>query len=158
MLTWAKVTISGIALAALGLAVLAGIGGYFVFRHMEKRAADQVEAGRAIDAAKAKFGVRPPLVEITDPRRGDIRINRTAEPATAQVSTVHIVSWQRETGELMRTQAPLWLMRFSTLNLASRLGLAPEKFRLTVNDIERYGPGVVVDYVTPTTRVLIWVE
>lgn len=36
---------------------------------------------------------------------------------------------------------------------------APAKFRLTVNDIERYGPGIVVDYGSPkASRVLVWVD
>jgi hypothetical protein len=43
----------------------------------------------------------------------------------------------------MRTDVAPWLMRFSTLNLASQLGIAPAKFRLTVSDVQRYGPGIV---------------
>jgi hypothetical protein len=50
-------------------------------------------------------------------------------------------------------------MRFSTLNILSSLGVAPDQFRLTVVEIERYGPGLVVDYRRPAqTHVLIWVE
>jgi hypothetical protein len=50
-------------------------------------------------------------------------------------------------------------MRFSSVNILSQLGIAPAKFRLTVNDIERYGPGIVVDYDSPGAfRLLIWVD
>ncbi len=53
----------------------------------------------------------------------------------------------------------VWLMRFSSVNVLSRLGLAPEKFRLTVQDVEQYGPGIVADYRRPGhSHVLIWVE
>jgi hypothetical protein len=50
-------------------------------------------------------------------------------------------------------------MRFSTANIASQLGITPSKFRLTVNDVERYGPGIVVDFGSQGAfRVLVWVD
>ena len=76
----------------------------------------------------------------------------------AQDANDHII-YERDTGELMQTDAPVWLLRFSTLNIASQLGLAPAKFRITVSDIERYGPGIVVDYgAAGSSRVLVWVD
>ena len=159
MRTWVKATLAGVALVAVAVLALAATGAYFVFRGMEQRAAAEAEAVQAIDAVKARFGTRPPLVEILDPRRADIRVNRPVEPSPARVDTIHIINWKREDGELVRTQVPLWLMRFSTLNLASQLGIAPANLRLTVADIQRYGPGIVVDFGTPGAfRMLVWVE
>src|SRR6478736_5726267 len=111
MRTWVKVTIGGGVLAAVALAALAGTGAYFVLRHMEKRPGGEAEAVQAIDAVRARFGSRTPLVEIGDPRRADIRINRPPEPSAAPVGTIHVVNWQRESGELVRADVPLWLMR-----------------------------------------------
>ena len=159
MRTWVKATLGGVALVAVAVLALAATGAYFVFRGMEKRAAAEAEAVQAIDAVKARFGTRPPLVEIVDPRRADIRVNRPVEASPARVDTIHIINWKREDGELVRTQVPLWLMRFSTLNLASQLGIAPANLRLTVADIQRYGPGIVVDFGSPGAfRMLVWVE
>src|SRR5829696_8565888 len=147
MRTWVKATLGGVAVILIALVVLAGTGAYLVLRHMEKRVGGEAEAVQEIDAVKARFGPRPPLIEIADPHRADIRINRStsASPARA-VETIHLLNWKSDTRELTRTEIPLWLMRFSTLNIASQLGIAPAKFRLTVSDIERYGPGVIVDY------------
>jgi hypothetical protein len=159
MRTWVKVTLGGVALIAVAFAALAGTGAYFVFRHMEKRTGGEPEAVQAIDAVKARFGPRPPLVEIADPRRADIRINRPVEASPTPVDTIHVINWRRDTGELIRAEIPLWLMRFSSVNILSQLGIAPEKFRLTVNDVERYGPGIVVDYGSQGAfRVLVWVD
>jgi hypothetical protein len=159
MRTWVKVTLGGVALVAVAVLALAATGAYFVFRGMEKRAAAEAEAVKAIDAVKARFGTRPPLVEIVDPARADIRVNRPVESSAVRVDTIHVINWKREDGELVRTQVPLWLMRFSTLNLASQLGLAPASLRLTVADIQRYGPGIVIDFGSPGTfRMLVWVE
>jgi hypothetical protein len=50
-------------------------------------------------------------------------------------------------------------MRFSSVNLLSQVGIAPSRYRLTVQDIERYGPGIVVDVRREgQVHVLIWVE
>jgi len=159
MRTWVKATIGGVVVIAVAFAALMATGAFFVFRHMEQRTTAEAEAVKEIDAIKARFGTRPPLVEITDPVRGDIRINRPTESSGVPVDTVHILNWKSTTRELMRADAPLWLVRFSTVNIASQLGLAPDKFRLTVGDIQRYGPGIVADYSSPGKfRVLVWVE
>lgn len=159
MRTWVKATLGAAVLIAIAFVALAGTGAYFVFRSMETQAGGEAEAVRAIDAVKARFGSRPPLVEIADPQRADIRINRAADASPARVDTVHVINWKRDTGELTRFEAPLWLMRFSSVNVLSQLGVAPARFRLTVGDIERYGPGIVVDYGSPgASRVLVWVD
>ena len=159
MRTWVKATLGGLALIAVAFAALAGTGAYFVFRSMDTKTGSEPEAVQAIDAVKARFGSRPPLVEIADPRTADIRINRAGDASSVRVDTVHIINWKRDTGELTRFEVPLWLMRFSSVNVLSQMGIAPAKFRLTVNDIERYGPGIVVDYGSPkASRVLVWVD
>jgi hypothetical protein len=146
-------------LIVVAVLALAATGTYVVLRHMEKRAGSEADAAESIDAVKARFGSRAPLVEIIDPRTAEIRINRSVEASPAAVDTIHVLNWKSDTGEVIRTEIPLWLMRFSTLNIASQLGIAPEKFRLTVGDVERYGPGIVVDYGSPGTfRVFVWVD
>lgn len=159
MRTWVKVTLGGAAILAIALAALGGMGAYFVLRNMEKTERPEADAVKAIELAKARFGTRPPLIEIADPRRAEIRINRPADASSTPVSTVHIINWNSETRELVSTDVPLWLMRFSSVNILSQLGVAPERFRLTVSDIQRYGPGIVIDYGTRgTSRVLVWVD
>jgi hypothetical protein len=50
-------------------------------------------------------------------------------------------------------------MRFSSVDLLSRLGIAPEQFRLTADDLARYGPGIVLDYrPAGQSHAIIWVE
>ncbi len=159
MRTWVKATLGGVALIVVALVALAATGAFFVLRHMEKRAGSESEAVKAIDTVEARFGLRPPLIEILDPQEADIRINRPVKASASPVDTIHVISWKSETAELSRADIPLWLMRFSTVNIASQLGIAPEKFRLTVSDVERYGPGIVVDYGSQgASRVLVWVD
>jgi hypothetical protein len=159
MRTWVKGTLAGAALVASFGFALAGIGAYFVLGNLERRNASEGEALREMGAIRARFGARPPLVEIVDIRRGDIRINRLQNADGFRVTTLHIVNWNLESRELVRTEAPLWLMRFSSVNLLSQMGVGPASLRLTVDDIRRYGPGIVVDYGPPGSfRVMVWVD
>jgi hypothetical protein len=159
MRTWQKAALGVIAAGALAFGVLAGTSAFFVFRHMDTRESAEADAVRAIDAVKARFGSRPPLIEIADPRRADLRINRSADANVPPVGTIHVLNWKSDTHELVSADMPLWLMRFSSVNIASHLGIAPSQFRLTVGDVERYGPGIVIDYGSPgTSRVLVWVD
>ena len=154
-----KLTLGAVAIVLLALAALGGTAAYYVLRNLEERPAGEAEAVKAIDAVKARFPPRPPLIEIADPGRADVRINRAADASPVRVDTLHVINWKRETRELSRVTMPLWLMRFSTINLASHLNISPARFRLTVADVERYGPGVIVDYGSPgTSRIFVWVE
>jgi hypothetical protein len=159
MRTWVKVTFSALGVIALCFIALGATAAYFVMRNMEKKTATDVESQREVDVVRARFSGRTPLIEVIDPRVGDIRINRPQTADGREVSTVHIIAWKAEDREMTRAEVPLWLMQFSTINLLSRLGVAPERVRLTVDDVKRYGPGIVVDYAAPgKDRVLVWVD
>jgi len=58
MRTWVKVTLGGVALVAVVVLALAGVGAYFVLGNMNKRDAGEAEALRDIDAIRARFGAR----------------------------------------------------------------------------------------------------
>lgn len=156
---WVKLTIGGAVLVLLCMLILGGTAGYYVFRSMQRSSGTEQTAAAEIEKIRTRFGPRPPLVEIGDPRRMDVRINRDGTAPAAPVKTMHVVSWSAEEGEIVRLELPLWLMRFSSVNLLSKIGVVPDSFRLTVDDIEAYGPGVVVDYKQPESmRVLLWVD
>jgi hypothetical protein len=159
MPTWLKAVLAVLGVVAVFVLAFGGTGAYFVFRHLEQRELPEVEAAKAIEAVRARFGQRPPLIQIINPKTMDVRIVRPDSPSSSPVDTIHILNWKSARDEFMTTNVPLWLMRFSSVNILSQLGIAPERFRLTVQDIERYGPGIVVDYSVPgELRVLLWVD
>lgn len=159
MRTWVKWTIGGVALVVLVIAALGATGAYFALRSLDSRVATESDAQREGDAIRARYRNRAPLIEVINPKTGDVRVNRIEGRSAAAVSTIHVLSWKAKEGQLVRTEVPLWLMRFSTLNVLSSLGIAPERFRLTADDVERYGPGIILDYRIPEAdHVLLWVE
>jgi hypothetical protein len=159
MRPWVKWTLGGILLAIVTFGILAGIGGYYVLRHLETARATEADTLKQFEAIRARFPERQPLVEIINPQAGDIRINRLTHPEGRQATVLHVLSWKAEEGQRLETDLPLWLMRFSSVNVLSKLGVMPSKYRLVVRDIEQYGPGIVADYRRPgESLVLIWVE
>ena len=158
MRTWVKVTITGVVVAVLGIAALAGTSGDHFLRHLQTAQATEADTLRQFDALRARFGARPPLVDIVDFKTADVRINRAPHPEGRRATTMHILTWNVD-GDRLESDVPLWLMRFSSVNILSRLGVAPEKFRLTVEDVARYGPGIVAEVRQPgRSDVMIWVE
>ena len=159
MRTWVKVTLVSVIVLVLGFFMLAGAGAYFVFRHFETRTVAEAETKPDFETIVKRFAGRPPLLEIIDLQKADIRINRTVHPQGRRANTVYILNWNADEEKLVKTDVPIWLMQFSSINVLSHLGLAPERFRLTAEDLARFGPGIVVDYRKPGTfQVLIWVE
>jgi hypothetical protein len=159
MRKWVKVTVISVSAVLACVAVLSGIGAYYFLRHLETGTASEADTLKEFDAIRAKFGPREPLIALVNPQAGDVRVQRSVHPQGLRASTIHVLTWDSDGAERLQTDLPLWLMRFSSVNLLSKLGLAPERFRLTVQDVEQYGPGIVADYRRPErSHVLIWVD
>ena len=159
MRTWVKVSLAGVALVVLAFMALAGTSAFFVMRHLDFRTATEAAALKEFEAIRSRFGERPHLIEVVDASKSDFRVRRPAQPDGRTISRLHVLTWTDEEQDLFRTELPVWLMRFSMINVASRLGVAPERFRITVQDLEHFGPGIVIDYRRPgVNRVLVWVN
>lgn len=159
MRTWVKVSLVGVLLAILAFAAIAGTSAYYVFRKLKVSTATEEAVTKDFDAIRSRFGARPALIEVSDPRGRDFKINRPDQPDGRPITTLHVLTWTQDDGQVFRTEVPIWLMRFSSINILSSLGVAPERFSLTVKDIERYGPGIIVDFRRPgQNRVLLWAE
>jgi hypothetical protein len=137
-----------------------GTGAFIVLRNLRitRPAASTLDA--QFDEVRHRFPARPPLIQIDDPLRGRVHVNHPPDSAPLQhLDRFEILAWEAEDGKLVQTRAPIWMMRFSSLNLLSEFGLAPGSIRLTVDDVERYGPGIVVDFTSPKgDRVLVIVQ
>ena len=159
MRKWVKWTLAAFVGVIVLFLVVAGVGGYYVFRHLETSQTTETVVLKEFDAIRARFPERLPLVEIINPQAGDIRINKLTHPEGREATTLHVLTWEGGDDQKLQTDVPLWLMRFSSFNVLSKLGVTPSKYRLVVRDIERYGPGIVADYRRPGhSHVLIWTE
>ena len=150
MQTKVKIVLSVVAALVICLIALAGTGAFIVFRNLSVTRPTSSDAAVQIDALRRRFPARAPLIDIDDAARGRVHVNHPPLSAPLKhLEEFEILAWQADEGKLVHTRAPIWMMRFSTLNVLSEFGLAPASVRLTVDDVERYGPGVVLDFTSP---------
>lgn len=159
--TWVWVVIAIAVVCILGLVAVAGIGFYFVSQHIDTKAATPAAAAREFDSVKSGFAGQQPLIELD--RRGKfLRANtdRPATPHTTVPDQLNLLAFDPSDGRIVRFSLPFWLLRMKTggttidLN-GNRMDL--EDLRLSVDDLERYGPALIVDHQAPDgDRVLVW--
>lgn len=159
--TWVWVVIGGAVLCILGLVAIAAVGFYFVSQHIETKPATAATAASEFEAVKASFAGQKPLIELD--RDGRFLRSHTDHPAPVHAAVpndLHLLAFDPSDGRIVRFSIPFWLLRRrpgnATIDLnGSRMDL--EDLRLTVEDLERYGPAVIVDHSAPDgERILVW--
>jgi hypothetical protein len=134
--------------------------GYTQFSlHRETTADPEAEFAKA----EARFAGQQPLVEI--PRDGPPRpiVHRDAKAGPkVDLTSLHLLAWDPEKRELVQFTMPFWLVRLGgrrPFMFENREGFfAAEDLQLTAEDIERHGPGLIVDYQRHGYRALLWAE
>lgn len=159
--TWVWVVIAIIVVGILGLVAMAGIGFYFFSQHIETRAASPATAARDFDEIRARFTGQTPLIELDD--RGRFLRANTDRPTATSIKTpehLYVLAFDPDEGRIVRVSVPFWLLRLKTGNATvdfkgQRMDL--EDLRLSVEDLERYGPALIVDHKSPDgERVIVW--
>lgn len=159
--TWIWVVVGIAVVGILGLIAVAGAGFYFVSQHIETKRATPAAASEEFDAVKASFTTQKPIIELD--RDGAFLKAHTDRPVTAHETTphqLHILAFDPSDGRIVRFSLPFWLLKMkagnATIDLnGNRMDL--EDLRLTVDDLERLGPALIVDHkAADGERVLVW--
>ena len=159
--TWVWVVV-GIAVFCV-LALVAVVGGAFFYmsRHIETKSATPASAAREFEAVRSGFSGQKPLIELD--RDGRFVRAHTDRPAPANAAIpdqLRILAFDPSDGRIVQVSVPFWLLRMkagnATIDLnGSKMDL--EDLRLTIHDLERQGPSLIVDHQAPDgDRVLVW--
>ncbi len=135
---------------------------YWVGSHMEFVETPAPDAAKSFDEIRAKFPGQRPLIEFQGGDRGTINVNESTTPSSVKLTTLHIVAFDDDEGRMVKVDVPFWLLRLKSGPIAFSSyasGFDDERVRLRVEDIERRGPGIVLDISERSEgRVLIWAE
>src|SRR5215831_13848601 len=146
--TWVWVVLGIVGFGVLSVVVLIGGSVVMVRRHVHTEFAEKQTADQEFARQRARFAGQQPLVEL----------RKTAN-----------VDDNRE-GRLIHIDVPLWLMRMMPASnggtrgrrmtlRGNNLDFDFESGDLTLEDVERHGPGLVVDGVDSRgAQVLVWAE
>ena len=158
---WVWVIIAVVVIGVLCVVAIAGIGLYFFSQHVETRTASPANAARDFEQVKARFAGQKPLIELDDHGRY-LRSNtdRTPPANAKSPESINVMAFDPDDGRIVRLTIPFWLvrmkMRGATIDLnGNHMDL--EDLRLTAEDLERFGPTLIVDHKNSSgERVLVW--
>ena len=159
--TWVWVVV-GIAVFCV-LALVAVVGGAFFYmsRHIETKSATPASAAREFEAVRSGFSGQKPLIELD--RDGRFVRANTDRPAPANAAIpdqLRILAFDPSDGRMVQVNVPFWLLRMKASNATIDLNgskMDLEDLRLTIHDLERQGPSLIVDHQAPDgDRVLVW--
>jgi hypothetical protein len=169
---WVWVIVGVLGFCALAFVVLVG-GGIYMFRqHVSAETASTQNVQEEFDQARQRFAGQQPLVEIQGTENDDRQVVvhkplETAERRT-NLQSIRVLAYDPREGRIVRVGVPVWLARMAMSNRAGlgrrRISVNGENIEfdagnLTFEDVERHGPGLIVD--TGDGRggqVLVWAE
>jgi hypothetical protein len=146
----------------LGIGVIVAVTAWFQ-ENMEVASSTDRDAQTEFESVRQKFAGREPLIEMHD---GVPRFTkaRDASPASADtsLSTLNVLVWDPDEERLARIALPFWLLRLKSDPIrlgAYASGLDEGGVSLRPEDIEKYGPGLILDTETSSgERVLLWAQ
>lgn len=158
--TWIWVVVGVVVLGILGIVAMAAVSFYYVSRHVHIQDASPTAAAREFEEIRSRFAGQKPLIELNE--RGQLlRTNpdRPAQKTPQSPRELTVLAFDPDEGRLVRIPIPFWLLRLKmggTINFNGR-EMDLEDLKLSVEDLERFGPTLIVDHSTASgERVLVW--
>lgn len=118
-------------------------------------------AQQEFDSVRGKFAGRSPLLEMRNGRP----VYASGKPATRSATPVerlHVLVWAPDDSKLVSVAIPMWFLRLKSGPFefsAYASGWDDEAVDLSVEEIERFGPGIILDTTSPKgERVLLWAQ
>ncbi|HEY2904640.1 MAG TPA: hypothetical protein VGJ29_02000 [Vicinamibacterales bacterium] len=157
--TWLAIAAAAaIILGAIAI-IAVGTGAYIIYTHTAAQFVDAAAADAQIAAQRALFAGQEPLIEL---RGVDTPlVHRHPDAPRREVMSLHVLSYDPRARKLVRAEVPGWLLRVvsahGTIRLANLEMFNDDRDRVTLEDLERHGPGLIVE-AQGRSRVLVWTE
>ena len=163
--TWISVLIASVLV--VGILAVSAVGGtaYFIYRHVNTQFTPTEDAEQQFAATRARFAGQQPLIEFG--KDDEPRLHREVIPKTmpaTKLETLRVLAYDTRARKLVTVSIPMWLLRLSPSDKFSFLSdngidFDSDRVRLTIDDLERRGPGLVLDQTERRgSQVLVWTE
>lgn len=145
-----------ILLAVLGL----GSAVWLFTQSFDVSTADEASATQRFEEIRERFVGITPVLEIRD--HDPVITRRPPEQETGtRLTTMRIVHWDADDDSFTRLDLPFWLLRLKSGPIeivSNRTPMSDQGLGITVEELERYGPTLILDHEERGSRVLIWTE
>ena len=125
-------------------------------------ASNEESANQQFEEVRKRFPGQQPLIQIVDgkPELNSARAGET--PAQTTLSTMHVIAYDPDEGNIVNFSLPFWLLRMKSGPIrisAYQQGWDDRGVSFRVEDIEKHGPGIIVDVARPGEgRVIVWAD
>jgi hypothetical protein len=162
--TWVVVVVSVILAVFVCIIAVAGAGFYFFTRHIQTREASTATATKDFDEVRLRFKGEKALVELDSDgnfvKSNPVARNSRSGAVPEQLNVLAFDADDGGVGRVVHVTIPFWLLRLKTgggsIDFNGRR-MNFEDLRLSVEDLERYGPTLIVDHSSiDGNRVLVW--
>jgi hypothetical protein len=157
--TWVWVIVAIAALAVLSVITLAAAGLWFVRSHVNVQPTTVAAATSDFQTIRQRFGNQAPLIELDD-RGNFVHANTDRPNGTTRPESLNIMAFDARDEKVVHVDIPFWMLRLKTHGTLVDVGsgnIDLQKLRLTVEDLERFGPTLIVDHRDMNgSRVLVW--
>jgi len=158
--TWVWVIVATAALAVLGVISLAAAGLWFVRSHVNVQPTTVAAATSDFQTIRQRFGNQAPLIELDD-RGNFVHANTDRPNGTTRPDSLNIMAFDARDEKVVHIDIPFWILRLKTRGTLVDVGgggnIDLQKLRLTVEDLERFGPTLIVDHRDMNgSRVVVW--
>ena len=162
--TWVSVVLAIVIVIGVLVLSLIGTSIYLFNRHVSSQVVSAQSAESEFEQTRRRFAGQQPLIEL--PRAFDdapIIHRRDVRSAAPEPQAMHVMVYDRDTGKIVRISIPFWLLRMMSVNGRFRLAqldlFDDDRARLTMEDLERHGTGLVLDHRDRRgAQVLLWME
>jgi hypothetical protein len=158
--TWVWIVVSVVVICIVGAVAVAGMGYYFFTKHIDTKVTSPASASVEFAQVTAQFTGQKPLIEL-DERGRFLRANpdRPGRTDLRRPDSLYVLAFDPDDERIVKVTIPFWLLRFKPRGTIDFNGgrLELEDLKLTVEDLERFGPTLIVDHKsTGGERVLVW--
>ena len=157
--TWVWVVVGIVVLCMLGVVAVAAAGLWFVKSHVDIRQTTTTAASEDFRTVLTRFANQKALIELDE--HGNFvhaNVDRPSSPTRPQ--SLNIMAFDARDERVVRMELPFWLLRLKMRGTRIDVGgnnVDLAKLRLTVEDLERFGPTLILDQKdSDGTRVLVW--
>jgi hypothetical protein len=152
----------------MAIVSLVGTGVFFYLRHHDSNSASVETANAELLRLRSRFAAQQPLLDMRERRA---RVEGLGARKVGALKSFHTVIFDTRGGQrLIHTTVPFWFARryarhngqfqwLGELTFLDDTEFDPETIQLSLDQIERHGPGLIVDYRRSSGgQFLAWVE
>jgi hypothetical protein len=125
--------------------------------------ASEGAATRQFDDVHARFPGQQPLIQLVDGKPQYVAERASQSSSQTTLTTLHVLAFDSDEGKVVNFSLPFWILRMKSGPIrisAYQQGWDDRGVSFKIEDIEKHGPGIIVDANDDRRngRVLIWAE